>query len=227
MKKYVEKSDSRINAIFLSMSGGLQDAYTYFLRGHVFANAQTGNIVLMSSCFFEFNLKASINYIIPLTSFAVGVFISELIHYRYKNLEKIHWRQLILIAEIVLLFIVGFIPNELNVLANAIVSFVCAMQVQSFKKVNGRNYASTMCIGNMRSAMEALCGYCNTKDKKQLESFLEYCIIIFLFAIGAGIGFVFTNIFGIKAIWLSCIFLIVSFGIMSKNNKIKLILDKN
>lgn len=227
MRKDIEKSDSRINAIFLSMSGGLQDAYTYFLRGNVFANAQTGNIVLMSSCFFKFNLKASINYIIPLSAFAVGVFVTELIHYHYKKMEKIHWRQLILIAEIILLFIVGFIPKEFDSIANAIVSFVCAMQVQSFKKVNGRSYASTMCIGNMRSAMEALCGYFNTKDKKQLESFLEYCIIIFLFAIGAGIGYVCTNILGIKAIWISCIFLFVSFCIMSKNNTTKLIVDKN
>lgn len=75
--------------------------------------------------------------------------------------------------------------------------------------------------------MEALCGYVNTKDKKQLESFLEYCIIIFLFAIGAGIGYVFTNILGIKAIWISCIFLLVSFCIMIRNNTTKLITDKN
>ena len=31
----------------LTLSGGLQDAYTYLCRGRVFANAQTGNIVLL------------------------------------------------------------------------------------------------------------------------------------------------------------------------------------
>lgn len=212
--KNVEMSDSRINAIFLSMSGGLQDAYTYFLRGHVFANAQTGNIVLMSRYLFEFNLKDALTYFIPIISFAIGVFIAEIIHYHCKTSERIHWRQLILIAEIIILFIVGFIPTELNALANALVSFVCAMQVQTFKKVKGRNYASTMCIGNLRSAMEALCSYFNTKDKKGLKSFLEYFIIISLFAVGAGIGYVVTNTFGIKAIWFSCVLLTISFCIM-------------
>ena len=39
-------SESFLTAGFLSLSGGLQDAYTYMSRGKVFANAQTGNIVL-------------------------------------------------------------------------------------------------------------------------------------------------------------------------------------
>ena len=215
----IQKSDSRINAIFLSMSGGFQDAYTYFLRDHVFANAQTGNIVLMSRYLFEFNLKGALTYFIPIISFAIGVFIAEIVHHHYKTAEKIHWRQLILIAEIIILFIVGFIPTEFNALANALVSFVCAMQVQTFKKVNGRNYASTMCIGNLRSAMESLCKYFNTKDKKGLKSFLEYFIIITLFAIGAGAGYIFTNMFKIKAIWCSCILLIISFCIMGTEKK--------
>lgn len=65
-------------------------------------------------------------------------------------MERFHWRQLILLIEIALLFAVGFIPNNLDWLANMLVSFVCAMQVQSFRKVHGNAYASTMCIGNMR-----------------------------------------------------------------------------
>ena len=49
-KKQGQMSESFLTAAFLSMSGGLQDAYTYIFRGHVFANAQTGNIVLLSQC---------------------------------------------------------------------------------------------------------------------------------------------------------------------------------
>ena len=41
-------SEAFLTAAFLSISGGLQDAYTYLARGNVFANAQTGNIVLLS-----------------------------------------------------------------------------------------------------------------------------------------------------------------------------------
>ena len=48
-----QMSESFLTAGLLSLSGGLQDAYTYLARGEVFANAQTGNIVLMSVRLFE------------------------------------------------------------------------------------------------------------------------------------------------------------------------------
>ena len=51
MKKNKQMSESLLTASMLSISGGLQDVYTYISRGHVFANAQTGNIVLLSQLF--------------------------------------------------------------------------------------------------------------------------------------------------------------------------------
>ena len=39
-------------AVFIILSGGFQDAYTYTCRGEVFANAQTGNIVLLSTALY-------------------------------------------------------------------------------------------------------------------------------------------------------------------------------
>ena len=40
-------SEAMSTGIFLTLSGGFQDAYTYYTRGKVFANAQTGNIILL------------------------------------------------------------------------------------------------------------------------------------------------------------------------------------
>jgi uncharacterized membrane protein YoaK (UPF0700 family) len=37
-----------IIAVFFTLAGGFMDAYSYLARGHVFANAQTGNIVLFA-----------------------------------------------------------------------------------------------------------------------------------------------------------------------------------
>ena len=51
-----QMSESFLTAVFLSLSGGLQDAYTYLFRGKVFANAQTGNIVLLSANLGVMNL---------------------------------------------------------------------------------------------------------------------------------------------------------------------------
>ena len=46
--RHGQMSEAFSTMVFLTLSGGLQDAYTYCIRGQVFANAQTGNIVLMS-----------------------------------------------------------------------------------------------------------------------------------------------------------------------------------
>ena len=59
-------SESFLTAAFLSISGGLQDAYTYICRGEVFANAQTGNIVLLSQSLVERKWSTVIHYLIPL-----------------------------------------------------------------------------------------------------------------------------------------------------------------
>ena len=141
-KHHKQMSESFLTAAFLSVSGGLQDAYTYIFRGKVFANAQTGNIVLLSQSIIDKDFVRAIHYLVPLLFFALGIAIAECIHVKFQRIQHIHWRQLILVLEILLLLVVGFLPTRLNLLANAMVSFSCAMQVQSFRKVNGYAFAS-------------------------------------------------------------------------------------
>lgn len=214
-----QMSDSFRTALFIVLSGGFQDAYTYRCRDAVFANAQTGNIVLMSSHMFSGDWGICLKYLIPVAAFILGTFVAENIHYRLKMYEKIHWRQLILIAEIIILFGVGFMPSGINTAANALVSFVCAMQVQTFHKIHGHAYASTMCIGNMRSGTEALCAYIHTHDKVILRKAGTYFGVILVFAIGAGIGSFVTSYIGIRSIWISCALLLISFVMMFFNDE--------
>ena len=209
-----QMSEAFCNSLFLALSGGFQDAYTYKSRGKVFSNAQTGNVVLMSQHFMEGRWQEVIRYLLPLLAFAVGVFIAERIQYRHRYAKRLHWRQGILLAEIAILFIVGFMPEKWNLPATIMVSFACAMQVQTFRKVGGYSYASTMCIGNLRSGTAALSVWCREKKPEQLEQALYYFGIIFFFAIGAGIGGILSIRFGLHIIWVSCVFLLISFSLM-------------
>ena len=209
-----QMSEAFRTVMFLSASGGLQDAYTYIGRGKVFANAQTGNIVLMSQAAFDGDLARVLHYLVPLLSFALGVAVAEAIHIRYREAKRLHWRQLVLVVEILLLFWVGFLPNTLDLAANALVSFACAMQVQAFRKVHSYQFASTMCIGNMRSGTEALCVYFHTHDREVLCKALTYFGVIGLFAIGAGLGALLSAHMAERGIWVSCVLLAVSFFIM-------------
>ena len=209
-----QMSESMLTACFIILSGGLQDAYTYICRGKVFANAQTGNIVLLSTYLFDGEWGHCARYAAPVLSFMLGIFAAECIHRRFRQLERVHWRQLIVLAEIALLLFVGILPQSANMLANAVVSFVCAMQVQTFRKVRGHAYASTMCIGNMRSGTEALCAYFHTRDRAILRKAAVYFGVVGIFAVGAGLGALLTARFAERGIWFSCVLLSISFLLM-------------
>ena len=209
-----QMSEAFINSIFCAMSGGFQDAYTYFTRDKVFSNAQTGNVVLMSQHFMMGEWKDGLKYLLPLLAFAFGVLAAERIQAQFRFARRLHWRQGILLLEIAILLIVGFLPQTLNMTATILVSFSCAMQVQAFRKVDGYSYASTMCIGNLRSGTAAFSMYLRDKRPEQLRQSLYYFGIILFFAIGAGIGGNLSMRYGIHMIWVSVGCLLVSFFMM-------------
>ena len=207
-------SEAMSTGIFLTLSGGFQDAYTYYSRGKVFANAQTGNIILLGHNTMNRDFSEAFRYLFPVLAFAVGIYISEVIRGIYREYGKLHWRQIVVVLEILLLFLVGFLPQSMNMAANILVSFVCAMQVEAFRKMKGSAYASTMCIGNLRSATEMLYRYRHTKEKGCLEKCLRYYGVILIFGIGAAFGSFMTSLFAERTIWISCGFLFVCFCIM-------------
>lgn len=213
-KERKQISESLQLAVFLCLAGGFQDAYSYNCRDRVFANAQTGNIVLLGQNLAMGNWQQALRYLFPIMAFIGGVYITEWLRHLNQDNRRIHWRQAVLIIEIIILAIAGFLPQEYNILANVMMSFTCAMQVHSFRKFNGIACATTMCIGNMRSATEYIGQYHITGDKKLLIKGGQYYLIIFIFAVGAALGAVFTIKFGERAIWGAAGFLGIGFFMM-------------
>ena len=210
----VQPSESMLTISFLSLSGGLQDAYTYIERAGVFANAQTGNIVLLSANILEGNRGKILHYLIPLIFFSLGVMAAEMIRTHFREDGRLSWQQAVLVCEICLLFTVGLLPSGITVLANAIVSFACAMQVQTFRKIEGCSFSSTMCIGDLRSGVEALYSWHSTKNREALRKAVRYFGVILFFAAGAGIGAFGVPYLGVHTIWASCALLTICFILM-------------
>lgn len=195
----------------LTISGGLQDTYTYLRRGKVFANAQTGNIVLLGQSLFDGDWNRAARYLLPVLAFSLGVAAAEWLRVR----RGPRWQRRVLLWEILLLFLVGFIPHSLDQLANALVSFSCAMQVQAFRMMAGFPFASTMCIGNLRSGMEALCTFLRTGDAQERRKARLYFLVILLFALGAELGSLAVELLDLPAIWLSCVLLALDAGLLA------------
>jgi len=217
----MQTSESFALSALLSFSGGLQDAYTYNIRGKVFANAQTGNVVLMSQSFMTGEIHRGLRYMCPLIAFALGIFIAERIENKYKDIKSLHWRQIIIIIEMIVLAAVGFMPSALDMPANMMVSFACAMQVQTFRTVRGYGYASTMCIGNLRSGTESFSQFLRDKNRDALYKSLHFFGIILFFAVGAGFGGVVSAMLGMRTIWISVGLLLLA-AIMMIQKKVKI-----
>ena len=204
--------------VLLAVVGGFLDAYTYIARGGVFANAQTGNVVLLAMNLAEGNLIKALSYLIPILAFVLGIFTAELIH---KNEPKlpIHWRQIVIALEIVTVMIVAFLPTEkgmysYNMLANVMISYVCSLQVQSFRKIHGITAATTMCTGNLRSGTDLLMRYQKDRKKQDLIDGFKYYMINVIFLIGAIISVFVTRQFGGTAVIFSAAPLIIVFIMM-------------
>jgi uncharacterized membrane protein YoaK (UPF0700 family) len=186
-------SDSTPVAVMLALTGGYLDAYTYVCRGGVFANAQTGNMVFFGMKIAAGDYGAALSYLVPILSFAAGVFITEQIKANFKHAQNIHWRQIVLLVESLLLTAVAFIPHAYAMVANCIVSFVCALQVDSFRKWHGNAFSTTMCTGNLRTATELICSASRQKDAKLAVRGWAYYIIIMVFIAGAMAGYALTK----------------------------------
>ena len=139
---------------------------------------------------------------------------ADLVKIRTKDLTLLHWRQISVFCEAVILLSVSFIPQDFNLVANALTSLACGIQVESFRKIHGNGIATTMCIGNLRSATQHMCSYANTKDKEYIKKGLLYYGIIFFFVIGAVIGNACVEMFAEKALLIASAILAVAFVMM-------------
>lgn len=217
MKKPSQISESIELGIILALAGGFMDAYSYMCRGQVFANAQTGNMLLFGIYLVEGNFSKALRYFFPVFSFATGIFITDFVRSKFDNVESIHWRQIAVLFEAVILLLVSFMPQSLNLPANCLTSFACAIQVESFRKILGNGIATTMCIGNLRSATQNLFDYFSKKDKEAGKRSALYYGIIVSFVIGAIIGDKFVKVIGIKAIAVNSMVLFSAFLMMFIN----------
>ena len=74
----------------LMFSGGFLDAYSYLVRGQVFATAETGNIALMGISLARGDLAVAGRYLIPVAAYAAGIFLTEWIRMRVEAFRKMH-----------------------------------------------------------------------------------------------------------------------------------------
>jgi uncharacterized membrane protein YoaK (UPF0700 family) len=215
-------SESYLVAALLSVTGGFLDAYTFISRDGVFANAQTGNFARLAIYLAEGNWERVLRYFIPIFFFVIGVSVAMWISRRACASRFLCWQHYTILLEIALLFAASWVPygKTSNIYANLLVSFTCAIQAESFRKVLGTPFASTMCTGNLRNASEYLNQFFVEKEKGFLKKSIQYFGIDVLFVIGAVIGTVITKALQIRATLCCCVMLGAVFLVIPRKEKV-------
>ena len=197
--------------VLLAIVGGFLDAYTFMSRGGVFANAQTGNIVLLGVYASKREWRQALIHVPPILAFIVGVIVTEWIRNNQSRLFLKDWPQTVLILEIIILFIIGFIPDTISsIVVTAIVSFVASIQSSSFRKLVDSPYATTMSMGNLRTASQAAYIAFTKKDRASAIRAVRFFMVILSFIFGAFLGGLSTLAMGVKAIWIAAVVLVCS-----------------
>ncbi len=213
MTRARQMSESIRVAVPLALAGGVMDAYSYLVRDHVFANAQTGNMLLFGIHLAAGRWIECLHYGAPIACFAAGIALCHSIKI-FAREERLHWRQLALVVEAAILVIVACIPGGHSLWANGLTSFACGIQVQAFRKFHGRPLATTMCIGNLRSGTQSLVTWATGGDEEALSTGALSYFVIVCFVVGAVIGNWFKPLLGTRMILLSVALLAVAFVVM-------------
>lgn len=126
-------------AMLLSGSGGFLDAFTWLGHGGVFANAQSGNVVLLGLYAASGQWDKSLRHVPPILAFFVGVFVAYRLRV-HASIRKRHRAALLSLAiEIIFLLIVALLPRSFPDIPIVLgVAFMAALQSTSFAKVEAR-----------------------------------------------------------------------------------------
>ncbi|MGB9939082.1 YoaK family protein [Methanosarcina sp.] len=204
-------SESVELGILLAIVGGFLDAYTFVGRGGVFANAQTGNVVLMGIEAAAGEWENAVLYAVPVLAFIVGVVVAEIIKKPSMRLLIPDTERAVLILEIAVLFIIGFIPyTSPNMMVTVAISFVAAIQFSVFRKLVGSPYNTIAITGNLRSSTQEAYIAVTRKDYKSAFQAVRFSMINLSFLAGAILGGLLTSFIGVKAVWIAVIILICS-----------------
>jgi uncharacterized membrane protein YoaK (UPF0700 family) len=210
-KKYLE-CESQIVYLLLIASCGLMGAYTNVLKGGVFCNAQTGNILLMGIAIGSQNWHRVLYLFIPISAYFLGAFVSEILPVHVRKMGIMRWDTLLVGIEVIALIVIGVLPDSVPVqVTQVLLNFICSMQYNTFRQAQGIPMATTFCTNHLRQAGVHIAKWVRKKDKDALARGGKHFEMILSFIIGAAVGTILCNTVGNYAIWGSAFIHLIVF----------------
>lgn len=201
-------------AVVITFVGGFLDAYTYIARGGVFANAQTGNVILLGVDLSEGKWHAASEHLWPIVAFIAGIAFASLIkseRAQRTGMYPMRWTVAVLAG---LLVAVGFVPETVsNAVVTIPIAFVSAVLMGLFRTVGGLAFMPIATTGNLMRFTEAGYNWVVEGQREQGHTVRIYAVIIAGFAAGAVIGAVISGAWHVHASWVPAGLLALTLGL--------------
>lgn len=203
--KYMTNEAKTLYAL-LMVSAGMMGAYTFNLRGGVFSNAQTANVVMMAIAFGKGEVTKALYYLIPISAYFLGAFISELFILPSKKIGLLKWDTYLIAFEAIVLFGIGFIPlTWSHHIVQVIINFIASMQYNTFRKAREIPMATTFCTNHVRQIGIQMAKVIRNKDITKLKICGVHILMIISFLFGGIVLTYSCKYLQERSIWLAII----------------------
>jgi uncharacterized membrane protein YoaK (UPF0700 family) len=176
-------------ASVFAVVGGFLDAYSYVARGRVFANAQTGNVVLFAVRLAVGNWPSAWKTLPSILAYMCGVAAARLLRVRPQKQTfraTLICQALELLVLLILLFFGRFVPDFCAV---PLIAFSAALQNTSFSNIGPWQFNSAMTTSNLRNAVSGWVQLASGEtDPKLRGEAIVGSVILLCFAAGALLG---------------------------------------
>ena len=201
--------------------GGYYGAYTYNIRGGVFCNAQTANVVLLGLNLGNGNYRKAAYYLIPFAAYLGGTILSEVLAKEVKKYHLLRWDTILVGIELIAVILLGLMPAEWpDQICQVTLNFICAMQFNTFRQSEGIGMATTFCTNHIRQfGCNLVKSFRNGKDKDAEKRWKLHLSMLLIFLMGAYVGTLGCRFASYKSIWGAGIVLLVIFVNLMKADR--------
>ncbi len=188
---------------------GFFGAYTYLLKGGVFCNAQTGNIILLGMALGQGEWSLARHYLLPIFAYLLGTLMSELLPDPVKHNIPIRWDTLLIAIEMAVVLVIGVLPDSAPIqIAQIAINFIASMQYNTFRQAEGTPMATTFATNHVRQIGIGLANeirQLHSEDKSHREKLKKHFLMLVFFLGGVTVGTVFCRLISGRAILLTLI----------------------
>ena len=196
----------------LMAAGGYLGAFTYNLRGGVFCNAQTGNILLMAIALGRGQVSHAAYYLIPMAAYLAGAMLSEVLPLSLRRFGLVRWDTALVGLEVLVVLLLGLLPETAPFqISQVAINFICSMQYNTFRQAQGVPMATTFCTNHVRQVGIRLIKSARHRSRHELVLAMAHIGMLSVFVAGAAVCTLLCARLQGRTVWGAAVLLAVVF----------------